>query len=69
MKGIEKSLKEIVRVTKKGAFIKVNGYNNIEERKRIDGWNIVASKPLSHNQWIKLFVKTNYTYDYDFFVP
>ena len=68
-RGIEKSLREIVRVTKKGAFIKVNGYSNDEERERINGWNIVASKPLAVEKWIDLFAKTGYQYDFDFFVP
>ena len=67
--GIKRSLREIVRVTRKGAFIKVNGYANEEERRRINEWNIVASEPLSIPEWLAIFEETGYVYDYDFFVP
>ena len=67
--GIRNSLREIVRVTRKGAFIKVNGYASEEEKKRIDAWNIVASEPLSVAEWLAVFEETRYVYDYEFFVP
>jgi ubiquinone/menaquinone biosynthesis C-methylase UbiE len=67
--GIRKSLQEIMRVTRKGAFIKVNAYSNQSELDRIKGWNIVASDPLSCDQWFTLFHETGFKYDYDFFVP
>jgi hypothetical protein len=67
--GIRRSLREIVRVTRKGAFIKVNGYANDEERRRINAWNIVASEPLSVDEWLAIFEETGYVYDYEFFVP
>ena len=67
--GIRKSLAEIKRVTRKGAFIKVNAYSNQDELERINGWNIVASDPLSCDQWLTIFNETGYNYDYDFFVP
>ncbi len=69
LNGVEKALKEIVRVTKKNAFIRVNGYSNDEERKRLFGWNLVADTILHQEEWLELFHKTGYIYDYDFFVP
>lgn len=67
--GIVQSLREIVRVTKKGAFIKVNGYENAEQKAKIKGWNIVASDPFSYLEWEEIFDEAGYVYDYDFFVP
>lgn len=67
--GVIRSLHEIVRVTRRNAFIKVNGYTTDEERDRLVGWNLVADTILHVEEWQELFHKTGYTYDYDFFVP
>ena len=67
--GVKKSLEEIVRVTRKHAFIKVNGYTNDDELKRLRGWNLVAKTILHQDEWLKLFEETGYEFDYDFFVP
>jgi ubiquinone/menaquinone biosynthesis C-methylase UbiE len=64
--GIKKSLKEIVRVTKKNSFIKIKAYKNAAEKNKINQWNLVAKSNLSQNQWLKLFAETNYTHDYLF---
>ena len=67
--GVKKSLKEIMRVTRKYAFIKVNGHTNQLEKIKIDGWNIVAQTSLSVDEWLALFEEVGYEGDYDFFVP
>jgi ubiquinone/menaquinone biosynthesis C-methylase UbiE len=64
--GIIKSLKEIVRVSKKKSFIRVKAYKNLKEKKKIDEWNIVAKSNLSEDNWLKFFKKTNYAGDYQF---
>ncbi len=64
--GIKKSLKEIVRVSKKNSFIKIKAYKNAAEKNKINQWNLVAKSNLSQNQWLKLFAETNYTHDYLF---
>ena len=38
----------------------------LKEKKYIDQWNLVAKSNLSQKQWIKLFLKTKYSGDYDF---
>ena len=63
---INRSLKEIVRVCKKNAFVRIKAYKNESERKKINDWNIVAKSNLSEKYWLKLFKKTNYIYDYQF---
>ena len=64
--GIERSLKEIMRVSKKNSFIRIKAYNNLKEKKKIDDWNIVAKSNLSKKNWIKIFKKTGYSGDYQF---
>jgi ubiquinone/menaquinone biosynthesis C-methylase UbiE len=64
--GIKKSLKEIVRVTKNNSFIRIKGYRNLKEKKKIEKWNIVAKSNLSKNNWLKLFKETKYKGDYQF---
>jgi len=67
--GVKKSLLEIVRITKKNAFIKVNGYRTKDELHNLNGWNLVAKTILHEDEWIELFKETGYIYDYDFFIP
>jgi ubiquinone/menaquinone biosynthesis C-methylase UbiE len=64
--GIERSLREIVRVSKKNSFIRVKGYSNLREKKEIDTWNIVAKSNLSQKNWIKIFKKNGYMGNYQF---
>lgn len=65
-RGIKKSLKEIVRVSKKNSFIKIKAYKNTLEKKKIDNWNLVAKSNLSQKCWLKMFKKTRYLGDYQF---
>jgi SAM-dependent methyltransferase len=67
LNGVKKSLREIMRVTKKNAFIKVNGYTNDEERKNLNDWNLVAKTILHEDEWISIFDETGYTEDYFWF--
>lgn len=67
--GMKKSLQEIMRVTRKNAFIKLNGYRNEEERQALEGWNLVAKTILPVAALKKLFQEVGYTGDYSFFIP
>lgn len=67
--GMKKSLQEIMRVTRKNAFIKLNGYRNEEERQALEGWNLVAKTILPVAELKKLFQEVGYTGDYSFFIP
>ena len=67
--GVKKSLKEIMRVTKKDAFIKVNGFEIEQERQELENWNLVAKTILHVDEWKKLFEETAYTGDYWWFRP
>ena len=64
-----KALKEIDRVTKKNAFITVDAYKNVIEKKRMYAWNLTAKTIMHEKNWIKFFKKNNYNYDYYWFKP
>lgn len=64
-----KALKEIMRVTKKYAFITVDAYRNKYEKKKMYKWNLTAKTIMSTKQWKVFFKKNNYTQDFFWFVP
>ena len=67
--GVKKSLQEIMRVTRKNAFIKVNGYSNNDERDALNKWNLVAKTILHVDEWRSIFKEVGYTGDYFWFTP
>jgi ubiquinone/menaquinone biosynthesis C-methylase UbiE len=69
IEGVKKSLREIMRVTRKNAFIKVNGYSNDEERDALHNWNLVAKTILHVDEWKSIFQEVGYTGDYYWFTP
>ena len=69
IEGVKRSIIEINRVARRGAFIKVNGFRNSKEQRQLEEWNLVAKTILSERDWENLFIETGYTYDYDFFRP
>ena len=67
--GVRDSLREIMRVSKKHAYIKVNGYENENEKKELEDWNLVAKTILHVNEWKNIFLDVGYTGDYWWFKP
>ena len=65
--GVKRSLKEIMRVSKGDAYIKVNGYRTDAERNELHQWNLVAKTILHVSEWVALFKEVGYTGDYSFF--
>ena len=63
------SIKEINRVSKKGAFITVDAYNNEDEKKRMYAWNLTAKTIMSTNEWKRLFKECKYEGDFYWFIP
>jgi len=63
------SLREIERVSKISSFITVDAYNNEDEKKRMNEWNLTAKTIMSTTEWIKFFDKAGYTGDYYWFIP
>ena len=65
--GVKESLKEIMRVTRKYAFIKVNGYRTQKECDNLNNWNLVAKTILHVDEWVSIFNEIGYTEDYYWF--
>jgi SAM-dependent methyltransferase len=65
--GVRRSLREIMRVSKRSSFVKVNGYKNLAEREALERWNLVAKTILRESEWEELFAELGYDGDYDFF--
>ena len=66
--GVKRSLKELIRVSKR-SYIKVNGYTNESEKKQLDDWNLVAKTILHVEEWKELFEEVGYDREWEFFVP
>ena len=69
VEGVKRSLREIMRVSKKYAFIKVNGYRTEQEHEELEKWNLVAKTILPVDEWKRVFAETGYTGDYYWFTP
>lgn len=65
--GVKKSLREISRVSRGNAYIKVNGYKNEEEKQKLFRWNLVAKTILHVNDWKEIFKEVGYSGEYSFF--
>ena len=60
---------EIQRVSKGKSYIIVDAYNNDEEKKRMEQWQVAGHMVLSESQWIDIFESVSYTGDYFWFKP
>lgn len=65
----KKALREIMRVSKKNAFITAGAWRNKKEKKRMDDWNLTALTYMSVGEWMKLFKEVGYRGDYWWFIP
>ncbi len=58
------SLREINRVSKKFAFVMVDGWDNEYERLELDNWILTAKTVKSRSDWLDIFKLTDYKGDY-----
>ena len=65
----KESLREIMRVTRKDAFVIVDSWYTEEERQRMAAWNLTAVTYMHAHEWEKLFAEVGYTGDWDWFIP
>lgn len=63
------ALKEIERVSRRGAFVTVDAYRDEQERARMEAWNLTARTILSVDEWVRLFAEVGYRGDYFWFIP
>jgi len=66
---LKRALKEIMRVTKKDAFITVDAYRDEEEKKRMEAWNLTALTVMHTEEWKRFFKEAGYNGDYYWFIP
>lgn len=64
-----KALREIMRVSRGGAFITVDAWRNEEERNRMMAWNLTAKTIMKVEGWEVFFAENGYTGDYYWFIP
>jgi SAM-dependent methyltransferase len=65
--GVRRSLREIMRVTRRDAFIKVNGSESEAERVAFEKWNVVAKTSKTVAEWLEMFEEEGYEGDYAWF--
>ena len=63
------ALREIERVSRKGAFITVDAYRDDDEKKRMMAWNLTAKTIMHVDEWKAFFAQIGYTDDYFWFIP
>lgn len=64
--GVDKTLKEMMRVSKKDVFIRVGSYRNLEEYEYLRKWAVTSLIFNSPDEWQDCFTKAGYTGDYYF---
>ncbi len=64
--GACSALSEIMRVSRKDAFVMVDGWKNESEKKDLDSWILTAQTVLHEGDWIQLFARSGYEGDYWF---
>ncbi len=63
------ALREIERVSRKGAFVTVDAYRTEEEKTRMFAWNLTGKTIMSVEDWVAFFREAGYTGDYFWFIP
>ena len=69
LEDCKQALREIMRVTRKDAFVTMDAYRTEEEKRRMDMWNLTALTYMSVPEWEELFKEVGYTGDYFWFIP
>ena len=69
LESLEKTFKEIKRVSKKNIFISLGAYENKKEKENLDKWAVVATTYMHKKNWLKFFKKNNFNCDYSWFKP
>lgn len=64
----KQALREMMRVTRKDAFLVVDAWRTDAERERMLAWNLTALTYMHVDDWLRLFEDVGYTGDYDWFI-
>jgi SAM-dependent methyltransferase len=63
------ALREIMRVSRGGAYVTVDAYRSDEEKERMFAWNLTARTIMHVDEWKAFFAEVGYEGDYYWFVP
>lgn len=63
------ALREIERVSRRGAFVTVDAWHDDAEKARMEAWNLTAQTMMSVDDWKAFFAAHGYTGDYFWFIP
>ncbi len=66
---LKQAFSEIMRVSRKNAFITVDAYETPQEEEAMHNWNLTAKTILSVTGWKQLFGEVGYTGDFFWFKP
>ncbi len=69
LEGCKQALREVMRVSRKHAFITLDSWHDEIERDRMEKWNLTALTYMSIEEWKQLFAEVGYTGDYYWFIP
>jgi SAM-dependent methyltransferase len=64
-----RALREIQRVSRRGAFVTVDAYRDEAERKRMEAWNLTALTIMHVDEWKAFFTSVGYAGDFYWFIP
>ncbi|MNL77020.1 hypothetical protein D3C87_2030940 [compost metagenome] len=64
----KQSLREIQRVTRRHAFVTMDGWRNDLERENMLKWNLTALTYMHVEDWVALFEEVGYRGDYYWFI-
>jgi len=64
----KQGFREIMRVTKKDAFVINDAWNNDAEKERMLDWNLTAVTYMHADEWRSFFEEVGYTGDYHWFI-
>ena len=69
LEGVKAALREVMRVSRRHAFVKLGGWRTEEEKVQLYRWNVVANTFMHCDEWERLFRDAGYTGDYTWFTP
>ena len=65
---LKTALREVMRVTRKNAYITIDAWRNEQEREQLYKWVLTAETMMHVDDWRKLFDEVGYTGDYWWFI-
>lgn len=65
---VRRALQEVMRVSRKDAFVTLDAWRSEGERENLMKWNLTALTYMHVSDWITLFDEVGYTGDYDWFL-